>query len=137
MERASRILGEFSLAETQVSKGGPLLDPEQIATACWMKAVGKKIAQHTRVRGLVRNRLIVEVEDTVWQRNLHSLSRHITANLEKVLGRGIVTEMEFRVVPLRREPQRAIASIPTDDAEGIADPGLRRLYRASRLRETA
>jgi predicted nucleic acid-binding Zn ribbon protein len=114
-----------------------LLDPGQIACAAWARAVGKKIAQYTRPAKLVRGRLIVEVEDAVWQRNLFVLTKHIVSNLEKALGPGIVTEVEFRVIPPRREPQRAETSRPSDEADLIADPGMRRLYRAARQKELA
>ena len=137
MQRASQIIGGFSSAAKRVKDADALLDPEQIACASWARAVGKKIAQHTRPARLVRGRLIVEVEDAVWQRNLFTLTRFITSNLEKALGPGIVTGVEFRVVPPRREPQRAETSRPPDESDGIADPGMRRLYRVARQRESA
>jgi hypothetical protein len=60
------------------------------------------------------------------------------ANLEKSIGAGIVTDIEFRVLPRRREPQRAqtlelsAPPVAADDADEIQDPVLRRLYRSSR-----
>jgi hypothetical protein len=59
-------------------------------------------------------------------------------NLERAIGPGIVTDIEFRVLPRRREPQRALTldlSLPVaqvDEADGIEDPVLRRLYKTSR-----
>ena len=67
---------------------------------------------------------------------------HILRNLEKNLGGGLVEDLEFRVVPRRREPQRATAALPgpapaADEADGIADPVLRAIYRASRKKAQA
>jgi predicted nucleic acid-binding Zn ribbon protein len=137
MQRASQIIGNISSASKRRKSDDPLIDAEQIACAAWARSVGKKIAQHTRAAKLVRGRLVVEVEDAVWQRNLFTLTKHITSNLEKSLGTGIVTDIEFRIMPPRREPQRATASLVCDESDLIADPGMRRLYRAARQREIA
>jgi hypothetical protein len=102
--------------------------------------VGKTIAGHTRAARMVRTRLVVEVEDAIWQRQLFTLTPQILAKLEQSLGRGVVEQVEFRIVPRRREPQRAAAAMPAliaDDATEIADPVLRSIYRASRNRALA
>jgi hypothetical protein len=131
MERASRLIGKLT------SGDGPI-DFDSLARAAWPQAVGKKIAARARASRMVRTRLIVEVEDKTWQRQLLSLTGQILANLEKQLGRGIVEDLEFRVMPPRREPQRAEAAQPLlaslDDADQIADAGLRRIYKNARKR---
>jgi predicted nucleic acid-binding Zn ribbon protein len=138
MERASQILGNMSAARRRSKNTEPLFDPEQMACAAWARAAGKKIAQHTRPAKLVRGRLVVEVEDAVWQSNLRSLSRHILSNLEKALGAGVVEDLEFRILPPRREPQRAASiGLSGDESDLIQDPGLRRVYRAARQKELA
>jgi hypothetical protein len=61
-------------------------------------------------------------------------------NLERQLGPDVVEDLEFRVVPRRREPQRAARSAPAltaDEADAIADPVLRGLYKASRTKARA
>ncbi len=83
---------------------------------------------------------MVEVEDKTWQRQLFTLSGFILRNLEKHLGSGLVGDLEFRMVPRRREPQRAAQPMPglfADEANGIEDPVLRSIYRASRKRALA
>jgi hypothetical protein len=132
MERASKLIRGLGLP-------GETITPEEIACAAWAAAVGKKIATHTRPARLVRNRLIVEVEDRVWQRQLFALTSHILRNLEKSLGAGMIEDVEFRVVPRRREPQRADLPVPAlfDEADGIADPVLRGIYRTSRAKALA
>ncbi len=132
MERASKLIRGLNLPGDTFPSG-------EIACAAWPAAVGKKIAAHTRAARMVRTRLIVEVEDQVWQRQLFALTSHILRNLDKSLGPGLVEDLEFRIVPRRREPQRAHLPIPAlfDEADGIADPVLRGIYRASRTRALA
>lgn len=131
MEGVGRIIGSLRVPESPLSA-------EQVVLAAWPRAVGKRLAFHARALRLVRTRLVVEVEDALWQRNLFGLSRHILSNLAKHVGPGVVDDLEFKVYPRRREPQRAPASTPLlDEADGIQDPGLRRIYKARRSRETA
>ncbi len=133
MERASKLIRQLHMA-------GEPVNHEQVACAAWPQSVGKKIAAHTHAARLVRKRLVIEVEDRTWQRQLMTLSQQILASLERNLGRGAVDDLEFRVTPKRREPQRAAASlpgIPVDEADSIADPILRSLYKTSRKRSLA
>lgn len=131
MQRASRILGN-------IQNSGVL--PEDIACAAWARAVGKRLAAHTRAARLVRTKLVVEVEDSVWRGNLMSLTPHILRNLAEALGPGLIDDLEFRIIPLRREPARALASVPAavaDDADQIADPVMRTIYKRDRRRKLA
>jgi hypothetical protein len=133
MERASKLIRGLRLP-------GGTLSGEELACAVWPQAVGKKIADHTRAARLVRTRLVIEVQDVTWQRQLNALSRHIVSNLEKILGKDMVDDVEFRVVPRRREPQRAAQAIPglfADDSDAIADPVMRSIYRAARNKALA
>jgi predicted nucleic acid-binding Zn ribbon protein len=120
MERAGRLIGKLKLKVD---------DPELRACAAWKVAAGKKIAEHTRATRLVRGSLIVEVEDPVWQRQLSTMSRMLVANLEKALGEALITDIDFRPMPRRKEPQRAERAIGRDD---VLDPVLDVLYRQSR-----
>jgi predicted nucleic acid-binding Zn ribbon protein len=131
MERASRVLGKLSLPQGTVT-------PEAVVCAAWASAVGKRIAAHARAAKLVRAHLIVEVEDLIWQRQLFVLREQIRRRIDESVGPGVVKDIEFRVMLPRIGPQRAQrASAGADDADGIADPVLRSIYRASRKRETA
>jgi hypothetical protein len=132
MERASRLLGKMKIPrETYCA--------EELARAAWTLAVGKKIAAHAHAGKMVRTSLIVEVEDEVWRMQLYGLRFQILSNLAKHIGEGHVMDLEFRVVPLRRGPQRATSTAGgiVDEAEQIADPGLRRIYRAARTKAMA
>ena len=133
MERASKLIRRLRLPAGAITM-------EELACAAWPESVGKTIAAHTRAARMVRTRLIVEVEDRTWQRQLFSLSGLILVNLEKSIGRGVVDDLEFRIVPRRREPQRASQSQPglvPDEASAIEDPVLRSIYRLSRKRAQA
>ena len=120
MERAGRLIGKLKLAVD---------DPELRACAAWKVAAGKKIAEHTRATALVRGALRVEVEDQIWQKQLNTLSRALLRNLEKALGEALVTDIDFRPMPRRREPQKAERAI---GRETVQDPVLDMLYRQSR-----
>ena len=129
MKQASRFLANLDNLRESCDAG-------DIVCAAWKGAVGKKVAEHARASKLVRDKLVVEVEDWLWQRNLMGLSRQILTNIEKVVGPGIVADLEFRIMPPRRGPQAAQSSRPafelSDEASGIADPVLRRIYRRQR-----
>ena len=133
MERASKLIRTLRLS-------GDVITSEQLCCAAWPEAVGLKIARHTRPAKLVRTRLVVEVEDATWQRQLFTLTPHILANLERTLGRGLLDDLEFRIVPRRREPVLAREATPglfADDADAIADPVMRHLYKLSRKKAQA
>jgi predicted nucleic acid-binding Zn ribbon protein len=131
MERASRVLGKLSLPQGTFT-------PEAMVCAAWPGAVGKRIAAHARAAKLVRTHLIVEVEDAIWRRQLFVLREQIRRKIDESVGAGVVEDIEFRVIPARLGPHRAQqAAGGADEANGIADPVLRRLYKASRKKELA
>jgi hypothetical protein len=135
MERAARLLNKhkYSLA---------LLDSDEYARAIWPAAVGKAIARHTSRLKVVRDTLVVGVEDAIWQKQLFSLSTQIVHRVQKCMGSTAITQIEFRILPPKREPQREPAPHPAspdagDDAEAIQDPVLKKVYLLSRKRSTA
>lgn len=128
MESAARLIPKLKVK-------APLTRAE-LAVAAWPAAVGRRLAGRTKALAFVQNRLIVEVEDALWQRNLQALSGQILANFGRTLGADAPLEIEFRIGVPRRPPQRAAAAAG-DDAAGIADPVLRRIYIASRRKAGA
>jgi hypothetical protein len=133
MERASKFIRGLGLP-------GDTLTPDELACAAWPIAVGKTVAAHTRAARLVRKKLIVEVEDHIWRLQLFTLSHQILANIAKSVGSNLVEDLEFKIVPRRREPARATRSTPTpllDEADHIEDPVMRGIYRAARKRALA
>jgi predicted nucleic acid-binding Zn ribbon protein len=132
MERAAKSLAKMKLSDA--------VTPEDLARAAWVAAVGKRLAAKTSPKSLVRGSLIVEVEDAVWQRNLFQLSPQILTKLSKVLGSGIIRDLEFRIGLPRRPPQPARKlreSDAADEAERIRDPGMRIVYRQGRKKASA
>jgi len=133
MERAARLIQKSTHSRR-------IFTDEELARAAWPVAVGKSIAAHTANVRLVRTTLVVEVEDAVWQRQLHGLTRQIVERLRKLSGRDDIQDVEFRIAIPRRQPQRAESlhsdapqsSGPEQEAEAIQDPMLRKIYKMSR-----
>ncbi len=134
MDRAGKLIRGLKL-------GAGTLGAEDLVRAAWPHAVGARIAAHTRPVSLRQlengHQLVVEVEDEVWRRQLETMMKQILSRLWEVAGRDSVHSIEFRLGVPRRMPQRAGTSRITDEAEGIEDPIMRRLYRASRKRAVA
>lgn len=137
MKRAATLLRQWKAASRFVTE-------DQVAVAAWRLAAGKKIAAHSRAVNIVRGRLVVEVNDEIWRNQLRAVRGFILAKIEKDLGERLVTDIEFRVVPARRGPAREEQVVRgplfegvRDEADGIADPDLAIVYRASRKRSTA
>jgi hypothetical protein len=138
MERAARLIKKISYSNT-------LFTDDDLARAIWPAAVGKSIAAHTSRLKLVRSTLVVEVEDAVWQKQLHPLTGQILARLHKVMGSQLIQDLEFRVAIPRRQPVRAEVRESTliapqrvpDEADAIQDPVLRKVYQLSRKKATA
>jgi predicted nucleic acid-binding Zn ribbon protein len=129
MERAGRLIGKMKLPRD-------LSDPETRVRAVWALAAGKKIARHTRATNLVRDSLIVEVEDCIWQKQLATLEHFFIKNLAQALGEKLVTKIDFRPMPRRLAPQRAETARPVS-VETVDDPVLDLLYRQSKQRQLA
>jgi len=143
MERAGSLIGKLKLS-------ADLVNPETRACAAWALAAGKKIARHARATLLVRDTLVVEVEDMVWQRQLATLRPILVQNLNRALGEAVIADIDFRPVPARRKPQMAASARPNsgsgdrglskavnDEAESIHDPVMRMLYRQARRKQRA
>jgi Dna[CI] antecedent, DciA len=138
MERVARVIKNNKFSRE-------IFTDDDLARAVWPSAVGKAIARHTSRVTLVRNRLVVEVEDAIWQKQLHTLREQILGRLRKVTGSATIEDLEFRVAVRRRQPQRAESRESTvvdslgasDEADRIQDPVLKKVYRLSRKKATA
>jgi len=115
-----------------------VMSREELMRAAWPVAVGKRIAAHTRAAAVSGSRLIIDVEDAVWQKHLYTLRGQILVNLNNALGQIAVTDLDFRLAVPRRPPQiEQNVATSNDEAERIADPVLRRVYRSSRKKALA
>ncbi len=134
MERAGRLIPKLKLSLE-------IADPETRAKGAWKLAAGEKIARHTEAVSLVRGKLIVQVADFTWQRQLATLEHFLLRNLRDALGEPLVESIDFRPMPAhlkhieRRMPQMAETSRPSGDiAERIDDPVLAWNYRQSKAK---
>jgi hypothetical protein len=137
MERAARLIQNNKLSKKVFSE-------EDLARAVWPAAVGKAIAAHTSRLTLVRQTLVVEVEDAIWQKQLFTLRGQILERLRRVTASDVVQDIEFRIAVKRRQPQRAetrespqINIDNGDEADSIQDAVLKKVYRLSRKKATA
>ena len=126
MEHAGRVIGRAKL-----------IAPQDLAGAAWAATVGKKVANHTGRVSLVRSKMVIEVEDAIWQRQLYTMRGQIVAKLGSILGEGVVDDLEFRIMIPRIEPQREENPRSNDEADRIADPVLRNLYKTARRKASA
>jgi hypothetical protein len=128
MERAGRLIGKLKVCATPPAPGLP----------AWPVAVGKRIAAHSTAVRLNGSCLVVEVEDAVWQGHLMALRSQIVKRMEEVLGSALVGGLVFWPMLPRRMPQREErAARRADEADDIADPEMRRLYKVARRKATA
>jgi hypothetical protein len=152
MERAARVFKNAKYSKS-------ILSEEDQVRAIWPSAVGKAIAAHTLRLRVVRNSLVVDMEDALWQRQLYPLTTQILHRLQRIMGSDAIQSLEFRIGVPRRQPQRsesrdgmlwsneqpgadgtvtqAGAGPQIDDAERIQDPVLKKVYRLSRKKATA
>jgi len=135
MERALKTIVKLRLSQDSEAR-------EKLVCRGWPVAVGKTIAAHSRALRMVRQTLIVEVEDAIWQRQLFSLREQILARLSQTLGAGMVEDVEFRIglrrpMPHREERGANPQAQLWDEADGIRDPVMRKLYIRSRRKALA
>ena len=111
----------------------------------WTRAAGDGLRRHAIPFRLFRKTLVVSVADVIWQRQMQSMSTELTSRINKLLGREVVDEIEFRIDPATVEQVRANSQPPPRDkarepipeeliaaASEIADQDLReRFIRAA------
>jgi predicted nucleic acid-binding Zn ribbon protein len=127
MQRTARLLAK-------IKDGAAKLSSDELAVAVWPAAVGKRLANRTGPLKLYGAKLVVDVEDAVWQHQLTTLAPQILGKIKQIAGPGLIEALEFRVGAPRRLPHTAIDT-EGDRADGITDPIFRLLYLASREKE--
>lgn len=130
MERAGRILARLKLPAGTIT-------PEQLACRGWIATVGKRVAAHARPVRLCNGKLLLEVDDAVWQGHLKVLERQILDRLEEVIGPDIVSGLEFWLAVPRRLPQFAAEPDFRADSTSRARNGAPRSLQARRARNSA
>ncbi|MFN0101821.1 MAG: DUF721 domain-containing protein [Bryobacteraceae bacterium] len=128
MQRAARLLSKTRLQNARLA-------PEEFAEAVWPAAVGRRLALRTGPVKLYGRKMVVDVEDAIWQKQLTTMTGQILAKLQSLAGTGMIESIEFRIGSPRRGPEVALTfDGAMDRADGIADPIFRQLYLASRAR---
>ena len=133
MERAARLVKNNKFSSR-------IFSDDDIARAVWPSAAGKAISAHTSRVRMVRDVLVVEVEDAMWQRQLFPLTAQIIVRLHDVMGSDAIRDIEFRVAIPRRGAMKAESrqsaavgqGAPIDEADSIQDPVLKKVYQLSR-----
>jgi predicted nucleic acid-binding Zn ribbon protein len=70
---------------------------DAVVFAAWNQVAGEQIRSHTKPLRVNNKRLVIAVVDETWRQNLEALSPQMIAKLNKSLGDGTVTFIEFRV----------------------------------------
>ena len=131
----SRLMERAGISISKLSKVSDVISAEDLARGAWLAAVGKRIARHAEAKALVRGNLVVEVDDAVWQRQLFHLRHQILRTICKIVGQGIVSDLEFRVArEAPRHPPQPARSL--DEADGIPDSSMRVVYKQTRKLST-
>jgi predicted nucleic acid-binding Zn ribbon protein len=128
MERAAKLLRQSKIAAA-------CLTPEAMAHAGWRAVLGKRKSVLTQPGQLANGVLRVHVTDEIWLKQLSALRPQILKRITEVIGPGIVTGLEFRLMPARLGPRQE--TLPVRGADAIEDPELSRIYQAKVKRATA
>jgi hypothetical protein len=80
---------------------------EIAAKIAWTRAAGDGLRRHAIPFRLFRKTLVVSVADLIWQKQMRSMSPELISRINKLLGREVIEDIEFRIDPTRVEQVRA------------------------------
>lgn len=80
---------------------------EIAAKLAWSRAAGDGLRRHAIPFRLFQKTLVVSVADTIWQKQLQSMSAELVSRINRLLGREVVEIIEFRIDPATVEQVRA------------------------------
>ena len=114
---------------------------EAACIAAWKHIVGEGLNSHAVAMQLQSRKLVVVVEDSIWQGQLEQMRGQLLFRLSAVLGQTLVKSIELRIDPRtlakargtseRSKNQRPDYKIPEElvtAAAGIEDVTLRRAF---------
>jgi len=87
---------------------------EIAAKLAWTRAAGDGLRRHAIPFRLFRKTLVVSVADAIWQKQMQSMSAELVSRINKLLGREIIEDIEFRIDPVTVEQVRT-SSPPRHD----------------------
>ncbi len=73
----------------------------------WTRAAGDGLRRHAIPFRLFRKTLVVSVADIIWQKQMQSMSLELISRINKLLGREVVEDIEFRIDPATVEQVRS------------------------------
>jgi hypothetical protein len=80
---------------------------EIAAKIAWTRAAGDGLRRHAIPFRLFRKTLVVSVADIIWQKQMQSMSAELISRINKLLGREVIEDIEFRIDPTTVEQVRA------------------------------
>lgn len=114
---------------------------EAAAIAAWKHLVGAALVNHAVPVHLQNKKLIVVVEDNIWQRQLEQMRGQLLFRLNSILGQPLVTAIELRIDlktlakargeregPRMERPDYKVPVELVTAAAGIEDVDLRRAF---------
>ena len=113
---------------------------EAACIAAWKYIVGEGLSSHAVAMQLQDRKLVVVVEDSIWQRQLEQMRGQLLFRLNSVLGQTLVNSIELRIDPKtlakargpregsKERPDYKIPEELVTAAAGIEDVGLRRAF---------
>ncbi|MDX2269576.1 MAG: DciA family protein [Bryobacter sp.] len=132
MEKALKLIGKLK---------ANLVSDEELLRAAWKAAVGPRIEAHARFRAYFPGRIVIEVDDRIWQNQLETLGPSIVKKMEGLTGRELRALIEFHLAIARPAPAVEEVpfrlSAPASEESRIQDPILRRIYANSKRRAKA
>jgi hypothetical protein len=112
---------------------------EALVLAAWPEIAGEMLRDRTTALEYADRRLVIEVADATWKKNLEYLAPQMLAKLNRSLDRAKVDLLDFRVRKTGARKGRAGASLQSADvppkisaaADQIADTALRENFIAA------
>jgi hypothetical protein len=114
---------------------------EAACIAAWKHIVGPGLSNQAMPVQLRNRKLVIVVEDNIWQRQLEQMRGQLLFRLNSLMGRSLVESIELRIDPSALAKARGTREgskkepldykVPAEllsAAKGIEDPGLRRAF---------
>jgi len=95
---------------------------EIAAKLAWTRAAGDGLRRHAIPFRLFRQTLVVSVADAIWQKQMQSMSAELVSRINKLLGREVVEDIEFRIDPATVEQVRTSSTLRQDPREKVRGP---------------
>jgi predicted nucleic acid-binding Zn ribbon protein len=95
---------------------------EIAAKLAWTRAAGEGLRRHAIPFRLFHKTLVVSLADTIWQKQMQSMSAELVSRINQLLGHEVVEDIEFRVDPATVEQARTNARAGQDPRDKVRGP---------------